>query len=38
MKIGWLLWDEYGDVQFFKDHPRDYTGELVQIVYAEILE
>ena len=38
MKIGWLLKDEDGDIKFLINEPRYYTGELIQIVYSEIVE
>ena len=38
MKLGWLVKDECNDYEFFKDKPRYYTGELIQIVYSEIVE
>ncbi len=42
MKIGWLLYTkDYGGndvLEFHKVEPMYYTGRLVQIVYAEIIE
>jgi hypothetical protein len=39
MKVGWLLYDEYGNVEFFTTEPESWRGgRTVQIVYAEVIE
>ena len=38
MKIGWILYDEYGNVEFLTMEPEYYSGRLVKIVYAEVIE
>jgi hypothetical protein len=48
MKIGWLLYCNYYEhlgepdfefsVEFYKEKPEYYSGRLVQIVYAEVIE
>ncbi len=38
MKIGWLVYDHDGCVEFFKIEPLYYNGRLVQIVYSEVVE
>ena len=46
MKIGWLVYTHYYDddckkhdmgVEFYKVKPDYYSGELVQIVYLEVI-
>lgn len=34
--IAWLLTDEYGNTQLFRERPDYYGGKLVQIVYWEV--
>lgn len=42
MKIGWLLYEVGYDfnetVEFFTVKPEYYSGRLVQIAYAEIID